>query len=79
MRLGPDDPIDRSDPSNTRYWKREPLAYKTGFLADLPGDLVAPRCFGVGEPSENEFWLWLEDVAAEEGSRWSMERYGLEP
>lgn len=71
-----DEPIDRGAPSNIRYWKREPLAYQSGFLADLPGDLVAPRCFGVVEQSEDEFWLWLEDVA-DDGAPWSMERYGL--
>ena len=49
VRLGEDDPIDRSAPSNVRYWKREPLAYESGSLADLPGGLVAPRCYGVVE------------------------------
>src|SRR3712207_6111628 len=39
----------RDDPASWNYWKRELLAYRSGVLDDLPGGLVAPRCFGVGE------------------------------
>src|SRR6476646_2279869 len=29
------------------YWQREPLAYQSGLLAQLPGGLAAPRAFEV--------------------------------
>jgi hypothetical protein len=35
-----------NDPSSWSYWKREALAYQSGLLDDLPGQLTAPRCFG---------------------------------
>jgi hypothetical protein len=52
------------------------LAYQTGLLNDLPGDLVAPRCVAVAEHPGREFWLWLEDVVESE-EVWPPERYGL--
>lgn len=75
-----DVPIARSDPANLRYWKREPLIYQSGFLADLPGNVVAPRCFGVVEQAEDEIWLWLEDVkeaATAAHTAWSLDQYRL--
>ena len=71
------EPIDRSQPSNQRYWKREPLVYQSGFLRQLKGQLVAPRCFDVIQYADNEFWLWLEDAGEAEPVRWSTERYRL--
>ena len=70
-------PIDRTDPASVRYWKREPLAYQSGFMTDLPGNLMAPRCFDIVEPAADECWLWLEDVAEEKNATWSSDRYGL--
>lgn len=64
-------------PSHYGYWKREVLAYQSGLLDDLPDGLVAPRCFGVVEYPNEEFWVWLEDIAEETESTWSLERYGL--
>ena len=63
-------------PAHWSYWKREILAYQSGILDDLPGDLVAPCCYGVFEYPGEEFWIWLEDVQ-EEQELWSLERYGL--
>lgn len=71
------EPIDRSQPSNQRYWKREPLVYQSGFLRQFRGNLVAPRCFDVIQYAENEFWLWLEAVGEAEQVSWSTERYSL--
>ena len=71
------EPIDRSQPNNQRYWKREPLAYQSGFLEQLGGPLIAPRCFDIHQPTDNEFWLWLEDVREPEPVSWSCERYSL--
>ena len=62
--------------SDWNYWKRELLAYQSGFLADLPGGLAAPRCLGV-EQSADLFWLWLEEITDDIGPKWPLERYAL--
>jgi hypothetical protein len=46
-------------------------------LADLPGGLAAPRCFGVIEHQDGSCWLWLEDVKDDLGPHWPLEHYGL--
>ena len=71
------EPIDRSQPSSQRYWRREPLAYQSGFLRQLQGPLVAPRCFDVIQYTDNEFWLWLEDMGEAAQVNWSTEQYRL--
>ncbi len=69
--------IGSQEPAAWNYWKREVLIYQSGLLDDLPGDLVAPRCFGVVEYPGQEFWLWLEDIAETGAGVWPLERYGL--
>jgi hypothetical protein len=64
------------EPARWDYWKREVLAYQSGFLVDLPGDIEAPRCFGVVEYPDNEFWIWLEEIPAGIESDWSLKHYG---
>ena len=59
------------------YWKREVLAYQSGLLADLPGQLSAPRCFGVNEYPNDEFWIWLESITDIIGEVWPLEQYGI--
>jgi hypothetical protein len=56
------------------YWKRELLAFQSGLLADLPGGLVAPRCYGMTERDDGG-WLWLEHIVESTGRRWSLEHY----
>ena len=68
---------DNADVSAWNYYKREADAYQSGWLANLPGGLAAPRCFGVIEHQDGSCWLWLEEVADETGSPWSLEQYGL--
>jgi len=68
---------DRDDPLGFYYWKREVLAYQSGLLADLPGGVAAPRCFGVVEQPGGEFWLWLEEVNDDIGPQWPLEHYGV--
>jgi hypothetical protein len=65
------------DPTSTWYWQREALVYQSGFLEQLRGGLVAPRCYAVHEPTEGEVWIWLEELHDAEGPRWSLTRYGL--
>lgn len=64
-------------PSGSHYWKREILAYRSGLLADLPGGLVAPRCFGVVEHPGEEHWIWLEDIRDDIGPKWPLGHYGV--
>lgn len=72
----PTDPRD-DDPAHPFFWRREALAYQSGLLADLPGDLAAPRCYAVTTGDDRRLWLWLEDLGAAEAAPWPLERYGL--
>ncbi len=65
------------DPRHWAYWRREPLAYESGLLVDLPGGLAAPRCVLAEEATPEEVWLWLEDVPDEAGPVWPESRYVL--
>lgn len=65
------------DPSSSNYWKREVQAYQSGLLDDLPDGLAAPRCFGVQEQPDGGFWIWMEDVQDDIGSKWPLEHYGV--
>jgi hypothetical protein len=58
------------------YWRREPLAYGSGLLDELPAGLAAPRCYEATEGPDGA-WLWLEEVVDEHGRRWPLARYGL--
>ena len=63
-------------PTDYRYWKREPLAYESGLLDELPGGCFAPRCFG-SVVADDGAWLWLEDVRDDLGPEWPFEHYGV--
>jgi hypothetical protein len=62
------------NPHEWNYWKREILAYQSGLLDDLPGGVRAPRCFGVVEHPDAEYWIWLED-AGTASHTWDMAHY----
>jgi hypothetical protein len=64
-----------ADPASTLYWKREALIYQSGFLDQLQGEFVAPRCYAIHEPAEDEVWLWLEEVQDRFGARWPFVGY----
>ena len=66
---------DAVDPASLRYWAREPLAYRSGALSDLPGGLATPRCHGITETHDGEYRFWLEDVVETRRS-WTLEHYG---
>jgi hypothetical protein len=68
---------DRADPAHFRYWKREPLLYRSGLLDDLPGGLRAPRCYGCDELADGTVWLWLEHVRADGAGAWPRARWAL--
>ncbi len=67
-----------SEPGGIWYWKREALAYQSGFLGRLPGgNLKTPVCYEIYERPDGSLWLWLEDIQDEAGSPWSLEQYAL--
>jgi hypothetical protein len=70
-------PLDRGQPTDYDYWRREAHVYESGLLDDLSGGLVAPRCFGVQDQPNGDCWIWLEDVVAEMGAEWPLEHYGV--
>ena len=57
------------------YWKREVLAYQSGWLEHLPGGLRAARCLGLEELPDGSVWLWLEDVRDRYGGQWPLDQY----
>lgn len=63
------------DPDDATYWQREPLAYASGLLKDLPGGLHAPRCYAIESSRAEETRLWLEDVADALPGPWPLARY----
>lgn len=67
-------PQPEQEASHWAYWKREPLAYTSGVLLDLPDGVVAPRCFAVVE-EEVACWCWIEDVGDESTPRWTLDQY----
>lgn len=58
------------------YWRREPLAYQTGFAHAVYADagLGAPRLLAAVAPRPGTVALWLEDVAGLPGGRWPVAR-----
>jgi hypothetical protein len=56
------------------YWRREIMAYKSGFLADLPSAIRTPKCYGVRETGRDG-WIWLENVQENNGTVWSLQQF----
>jgi len=57
-----------ADVGARNYWKREWLAFGSGLLDRLPGDLSAPRTLLTTEQDAGECWIWMEDVAGRTGN-----------
>jgi hypothetical protein len=72
MVTDPDDPALHRHPL---YWKREALAYQSGWLEQLPGGLRAPRCLAADEQQDSTVWLWLEDVRDQFPAEWTAAHY----
>ena len=64
-------------PWHRETFQREPRLYDSGILDDLPGGLAAPRCLGVTKFTDDEPWMWLEDVDGRPSLQWPVERFGL--
>jgi hypothetical protein len=65
------------DISAWNYFKREAEAYQSAWLADLPGGLAAPSCFGALDHPDGACWMWLEDIRDMFASQWPLEQYGV--
>jgi hypothetical protein len=74
-----DDPgalwVAGAEPTHRNYWKREWLAYDSGLLASLPGELTAPRVLATMPRSDTECLVWMSDVEGRSGADWPVEDY----
>jgi hypothetical protein len=61
-------------PQDLGYWRREMMAYQSGFLADLPSAIRTPKCYSVKE-TERDGWIWLENVKEINGTEWSLQQF----
>ena len=61
--------------SHPLYWKREVLAYQSGWLDRLPGGLRGPRCYASLEQPDGTVWLWLEEAQDCFGEPWPLAQY----
>ena len=66
---------EQADPQGYRYWRREPDAYQSGHLHQLPAPVTAPRCYDVCQQADGSLWLWLEDIQEDQPAEWSIEQY----
>jgi len=61
-----DDPgglwVAGGDVAHRNYWKREWLAFDSGLLDGLPPGVRAPHTLHTTQPSDDECWIWMEDV-----------------
>ncbi|MBV9487944.1 MAG: phosphotransferase [Frankiaceae bacterium] len=67
--------VSGADPSHRNFWKREWLAFSTGFLDALPGELRAPRTLLTTENGPDECWIWMEDVEGNPGTSFELDDY----
>lgn len=65
---------NRDDPSHYNYWRREIMAYDSGYLQDLPAGITVPKCLAIDEKDDGSVWLWLEDFR-HEPRRWEWSDY----
>lgn len=73
VRHGVDATTDRlwqsgADVSHRNYWKREWLAFDSGLLESLPGQLRAPRTLLTTEYDDDTCWIWMEEAIGRTGS-----------
>jgi len=61
-------------PRSWYYWKREIMAYQSGFLEQLPPGVRAPRFYGIME-NENGAWVWIEHIQEATSKQWSLDYF----
>jgi hypothetical protein len=64
-----------SEETHRNYWKREWLAFHSGLLDSLPGQLRAPRTALTTQPRDDECWIWMEDVAGRTSAALELDDY----
>lgn len=67
-------PEREHQPHEMLYWKREVSAAQSGLLDELPGPVVAPRCYGTRE-FEDSAWLWMEHIHDARGGAWTLDDF----
>jgi Phosphotransferase enzyme family len=67
-----------NDPPHWNYWRREVLAYSTGFNASVyaDGGIVAPALLDMAERPDGSIELWLADAGGAPGYSWPVSRLG---
>jgi hypothetical protein len=65
---------DYDHPTGAAYWRREADAYASGCLANLPGGVRAPACYGVAVEDRGAR-IWLEEAADEYDQHWPLSRF----
>jgi hypothetical protein len=66
------------EPHHWNYWRREYLAYLSGFTARYGMDtgLTAPRLLDIAQRRDGSVELWIEDVAGRPGTEWGLSQLG---
>ena len=65
-----------ADPGHWNYWRREVLAYSTGFAAGAYAGIAVPGLLGVEDRADGSTALWLQDVAGVPGTACGPEQLG---
>ena len=64
---------DSDYPRMWNYWKREPLAYSSGILEQLPDGLRAPVCYGVSDGGDRAT-IFMEELPGNDAV-WGLAEY----
>lgn len=67
---------EQTDPGRVPYWKREALAYESGWLESLPGPVMPARCYGVHHHPDSA-WVWMEHIAETTTEPWDYQDYAF--